>query len=48
MAVQFSPKILGLNVGNLRTVFGQSEDEFRDYFRKSKAEFWDCFWTVRD
>ena len=31
MAVQFSPKILGLNVGNLRNAFGQSETEFQDY-----------------
>ena len=33
MAMQFSPKILGLNVGNLRTVFGQSGVKFRDFFQ---------------
>ena len=37
MTVQFSPKILGLNVENFRTVFGHFE-----------TGFWDCFRTVRD
>ena len=29
MAVQFSPKILGLNIGIFWTIFEQSETEFR-------------------
>ena len=37
MAMQFNPKILGLNVGNFGTVFGQYG-----------VEFWDYFQTVRD
>ena len=32
MAVQFSSKILGLNVGVFGTVFGQSGTEFLDYY----------------
>ena len=35
MAVRFSPKILGLNVGIFGTVFGQSGIEFSD-----------CYWIV--
>ena len=30
MAVQFSPKILGLNIGTFGNVFGQSRTEFSD------------------
>ena len=33
MAVQFSPKILGLNVGIFGTVFGQSKTDFRTVIR---------------
>ena len=29
--MQFSPKILGLNIGIFKTVFGQSETEFSDF-----------------
>ena len=32
MALQFSPKILGLNVGNVGIVFRQFGTEFLDYF----------------
>ena len=32
MVVQFSPKILRLNVGNFRTVFKQSGTKFLDYY----------------
>ena len=32
MAVQFSPKILGLNVENFETVFGHSGTEFTGLF----------------
>ena len=39
MAVQFSPKILGLNVRNLRNVFGQFETEFQDCFRTIRDNF---------
>ena len=31
--MHFSPKILGLNVGIFRTVFGQSRTEFRTVIR---------------
>ena len=32
MAEQFSPNILGLDVGMFRTVFGQSKTVFEDWF----------------
>ena len=32
-AMQFSPEILGLNVGIFRTVSNSSGLDFRDYFR---------------
>ena len=35
MAVQFSPKTLGLNTGNFGTVFGQSGTEFARLFSES-------------
>ena len=38
--MQFSPKILGLNVGMFGTIFGQSETEFWTVC----AVFLCCYW----
>ena len=46
-AVQFSSKILGLNVGILRTISDSLGLDFGTVFRQSGTEFVDCFRVVQ-
>ena len=48
MAVQFSPKILRLNVGNFGSVSDSPKLNFWDYFGQSGTDFFGLFWTVWD